>query len=352
MKKLIRNPEKFDVLELFSSMATTNGYKINNLTSIEEFISCVKASIEESANNDITKFGKRIETQFAYVVGALGKAKLLKQEDSGNIYYTDDEIIAPDYKVILNDDSQILIEVKNFYSKDIKKEFSLQKDYYLKVQRYSDINKISLKFAIYFTIMNQWVLLPISAFQENDTSYTIDLANAIAKSEMALIGDRRIGTTPNLEMHLLTNNSESKIVTTSGITDFTIRKIKFMCGNQEVTDDIEKNILFNLIRFGTWIEQDSEAIIENDKLLGIKIVYAPNELTEQGFEMIGLLSSMISNKFKELTIKNGKVESMDLGINPSEFKIFIPDDYDSKILPLWQFIINPNKDFKGLTMKE
>jgi hypothetical protein len=57
---------------------------------------------------------------------------------------------------------------------------------------------------------------------------------------------------------------------------------------------------------------------------------------------------MISNKFKELTIKNGKVEALDLGINPSEFKIFIPNDYDSQLLPLWQFIINSNEDFKGL----
>jgi Holliday junction resolvase len=351
MKKLTRNPEKFDVLELFSSMATTNGYKINNLSSVEEFISCVKSSIEESAKNDITKFGKRIESQFAYVVGALGKTRLLKQEDSGNIYYVDDEIIAPDYKVILNDDSQILIEVKNFYSNDLTKEFTLEKDYYIKLQKYSDINKISLKFAIYFTIMNQWVLLPISAFKENDTSYTIDLANAMAKSEMALLGDRMIATTPNLEIHILTNNSEAKIVTASGITDFTIRDTKFLCSNKEVTDDIEKNIFFNFIRFGTWIEEESEAIMDNDKLLGIKIVYAPKELTEQGFEVIGLLSSMISNKFKELTIKNGEVESMDLGINPSQFKIFIPDDYDSEILPLWQFIMSPSKDFKRLEEK-
>jgi len=125
-----------------------------------------------------------------------------------------------------------------------------------------------------------------------------------------------------------------------------------MCANQEVTDDIEKNILFNFISFGTWVEQDLELIMENDKLLGIKIVYAPNELTEQGYEIIGLLSGMISNKFKELTIKNGEVESMDLGINPSEFKIFIPNDYDSKILPLWQFIISPNENFKGLKVKD
>ncbi len=348
MKKLTRNPEKFDVLELFSSMATTNGYKINDLHSVEEFISCVKSSIKESATCDITKFGKRTESLFAYVAGALGKVKLLKQEDAGNIYYVGDEIIAPDYKAILNDDNQILIEVKNFYSEDIKKEFKLEKEYYLKLKRYSDMNNTPLKIAIYFTTMNQWVLLPIAAFKNNSNSYTIDFATAIAKSEMALLGDRMIGTTPNLEIHILTKKSEAKTIEASGIVDFTIRKTKFFCADQEVTDKIEQRILFDFIRYGKWVEDASETITEDGKLLGIKLIYAPVEQKGQGFEILGLLSEMISNKFKELTIRNDEIETLDLGANPKDFQILIPDNYDSKILPLWQFIIKPNEGFKGL----
>ncbi len=346
MIKQVRNPEKFDVLELFSSMATTNGYKINDIHSVENFISCVSSSIKESATNDRTKFGKRIESLFAYVAGALGKVKLLKQEDTGNIYYLGEEIIAPDYKAILKDDSQILIEVKNFHSLDIEKQFVLENDYYLKLKRYSDINKIPLKFAIYFSTMNQWVLLPISAFTKVDNSYKINFVTAIVKSEMAILGDRTIGTTPNLEIHLLTNKSEATTIKSSEIVDFTIRTTKFFCASQEVKNTNEQKILFDFIRYGSWVEKDPEVILEDEKFLGVKFIYAPIELTKQDFEIIGLLSGMISNKFKELTTSDGKIELLDLGLDPNDFQILIPNEYDSMTLPLWQFIINANEDFQ------
>jgi len=344
--KQTRNPEKFDVLELFSSMATTKGYKINDIHSVEEFISCVTDSIKESATNDRTKFGKRVESLFAYVAGALGHVKLLKQEDTGSIYYLGEEIIAPDYKVILKDNTQILIEVKNFYSPDIEKYFTIENDYYLKLKRYSDINKIPLKFAIYFSKMNQWFLLPISAFTKTENTFKINFITAMAKSEMAILGDRMIGTTPNLEIHLITNRDEASPINSSGIVGFTIRKTQCFCANQEVTNITEQKILFDFIRYGKWIEKDTEVIMDDDKFLGVKFIYAPTEVTEQPFEIIGLLSGMISNKFKELTTNDGKIELLDLGLNPNAFEILIPDGYDSSQLPLWQFIISANEDFE------
>jgi len=346
VKKLIRNPNKFDVLELFSSTAPSNGYKINSSQSIDNFIKEMSSSIRKSATNDTMKFGKRTESLFAYVIGALGQIKLLKQEDSGNIYSLDDDMLPADYKAILKDNSQLLIEVKNFYLKDFKKEFILKKDYYLKLQKYADINNIPLKFAIYFSTMNQWVLLPITAFKKNKKTFSIDVATAFAKSEMSLLGDRMIGTTPNLEIHILTNKNESKPIPTSEIVNFTIREIKFFCNKNEIKNTIEKDIVFNLIRHGEW-EADTEIIMEKDNFLGIKFIYAPIKISEQNFEIIGTLSSMISNKFKEMTISNGEVEALDLDLNPSLFKIFIPNNYDSQDLPLWQLIIQANKEFKG-----
>ena len=348
MKKLQRNPEKFDVLDLFSTMSINYNYNLSNNISVNDFINRIQTSIKQSQDNDMLKHGKRIESLFAYIVGALGEVKLLTQEDSGNIYYVGDEILAPDYRLTLNNGEQIFVEVKNFYTTDLTKEYRLTKEYFNKLKIYSELNNIKLKFAIYFTTMNKWVLLPIEAFNETSNSYDIDFVTAFAKSEMSLLGDRMIGTTPNLEIHILTNEYEAQKIDTSGITGFTIRETKFFCANQEIKDIIEQNILYNLVMYGTWIEKSTEAIMNENKLLGIKFIYSPSELTEQNFEMIGLLSSMISNKFKELTIKNGKVEALDLGINPSEFKIFIPNDYDSQLLPLWQFIINSNEDFKGI----
>jgi hypothetical protein len=42
--------------------------------------------------------------------------KLLKQEDAGAIYANRKDLKVPDYRAILADDSQLLVEVKNFRS--------------------------------------------------------------------------------------------------------------------------------------------------------------------------------------------------------------------------------------------
>lgn len=138
-----------------------------------------------------------------------------------------------------------------------------------------------------------------------------------------------------------TNKDEAKEIKAS-VTQFTIRETKCYCSEKQITNNTEQGILLNLIRFGDWVEEN-EVIIEEGKVIGVKLVYSPQEITDQGFEIIGLLSSMISNRFKEQTINNGEIMSLDLSINPKDFSIFIPEGYDSEDLPLWQFIISPKE---------
>jgi hypothetical protein len=78
MKKLKRDAEKFDVLELFADMAAEHGYDLNDPVAQEDFVSRVRSSIEESKKSNIAIFGKRIESLFAYVAGALGKVISVK----------------------------------------------------------------------------------------------------------------------------------------------------------------------------------------------------------------------------------------------------------------------------------
>ncbi len=127
MKKLIRNPEKFDVLELFASMAAEQGYDLRDPVTQDDFVERVRISIEKSKNSNIAVFGKRVESLFAYVAGALGKVKLLKQEDSGDLYFVGDEVLAPDYRLTMLDGSQFLVEVKNCNLKQPEKKFSIKK---------------------------------------------------------------------------------------------------------------------------------------------------------------------------------------------------------------------------------
>lgn len=347
MKKLKRDAEKFDVLELFADMSTEHGYDLTDPLAQEDFVTRVRASIEESKRSSITIFGKRIESLFAYVVGALGKVVLLKQEDSGDIYFAGEEVLAPDYRLTFHDNEQLLVEVKNFHHTNPAEKYSINKTYFNKLKKYADLNGLDLKFAVYFSSWNLWALLAIESFEENKKSYTIDLAKALACSEMALLGDCMVGTTPDLELHLLADPEEANEIDDSGQVPFIIRDIKIYCAGNEVTNEEEKKIAFHLIQFGTWLERETEVIVSDNKILGIKFVYSPESQEDPNFAIIGNLSTMVTNGFKNHTVKNGDVVAIKLGFDPSVFKVLIPNDYNGQSLPLWRFVIQPNPNFKG-----
>lgn len=349
MKKITRDAEKFDVIDLFAAMAAEHGYKLDDQVSQNAFIDRVRCSIENSKNNDIAIFGKRAEALFAYVAGALGRTALLKQEDTGALYHTENDLLLPDYKLILDDGNSYLVEVKNFHNKDPRAKLVVKADYYKKLQKYSVMCNIDLLFAIYFSSWNRWVLVPITAFDAKDDSFEIDFATAMAKSEMSILGDCMVGTSPDLELVLLADKKEANKIDADGLAAFTIREIKIYCAGNEVLDAKEKEIAFYFMRFGDWIEKEAEAIVEHGKLLGMRFIYTPESKTEENFSLIGNLSSMISNMFKEHTMQDGKVVAVNSPLDPERFKVFISKDYKGKRLPLWRFIMQPNYEFTGLT---
>ena len=117
------------------------------------------------------------------------------------------------------------------------------------------------------------------------------------------------------------------------------------CAGNEIHEEEEKNIALYLIQFGTWIEKESEAIVDDGKLLGMKLVYSPESQEEPNFAIVGNLSTMISNGFREHTVQNGDVVALKLGLNPSVFKVLIPHDYKGQQLPLWRFVIESSPEF-------
>ena len=113
MKRIKRNPEKFEVIDLFTALGREHGYKLSVKEDVEDFIDRIGSSLKASQENPNLLHGKRVESLFAHVAGALGNCRLIKQEDSGEAFTTENNIQAPDYKVVLNDGSQYFIEVKN-----------------------------------------------------------------------------------------------------------------------------------------------------------------------------------------------------------------------------------------------
>jgi hypothetical protein len=348
VKRIKRNPEKFEVIDLFTAMGREHGYKLAVNEDADDFIKRIECSLKASIENPNILYGKRVESLFAHVAGALGNCKLIKQEDSGEAFSIDQDIQAPDYKVILKDGSQYFIEVKNCHFPNIKSPYPLNKAYIEKLEKYAELHSIPLMFAIYYSHQNKWFLLPKSSLTEQKTKYVTDFINAMAKNEMSLLGDRTIGTEPDLAIELIADPSKDASVDSRGQAKFIIGNVKLYCAGREISDDLEKTIAFYLIRFGNWNEQEAEGIYSGDVFKGVRFTYSPDfPPEEQKFSMIGELSSMISLSYSEQTTYERSVIALDTNLEPTVFSVEIPDGYKGNDLPLWQFIMQPNPDFKA-----
>jgi hypothetical protein len=346
MKRIARNPGKFEPLNLYTAIGRDAGYQLGSEAHYQHFIKAVEKSLKAGQANLNMLHGKRVEALFAHVAGALGQCLMVKAEDTGDIFVADEEVKIPDYRLVLRDRSQLLVEVKNCHGDGIKRPFSLKRDYVDQLDRYADINGASLKFAVFFSSWRTWCLLSRQSFQEKDDDLIITFPIAMARNEMSSIGDVMIATLPELKIELLADPAEAHAVDKRGRAQFIIRSAKLFCAGKEIVDRAEQAIAFRLMRSGKWPDT-SEAIVEDGKLLGIVITARPETSHEgQHFEGIGNLSSLVTSAYGEMTVKDRRPIALDVAADPAAFALYIPEDYKSDTLPLWRFVLQPNPDFQ------
>lgn len=174
----------------------------------------------------------------------------------------------------------------------------------------------------------------------------VSFARAMALNEMAILGDRTIATLPRMSVEFRTTpdlamepNEKSEVV-------FTIKSMKFECGNTEIVGDDAREIAFYLMRYGRWICGEPMALFEGRKVVALQFVFEPEEVHEgQGFKTIGGLSQMVSSAYRELTVDDTGVVAIDIRHDPEIFTLRIPEGFKNETLPLWQFILQPDPKF-------
>lgn len=341
---MVRDPIKFGAIEYFSNIARKTGYQLNNDGDIQKFSEQMLLSLRKSTKSMTMLYGKRTEAMFAYVAGGLGKCRMIKCEDSGDIFVAGLSVQAPDYRLILEDGTKILVEVKNFRSKNMS-PFLLASEYHEKLERYAKLNEIELKIAVYFSDFKKWCLLSTKSFKKVKKGMEISIAAAFAKNEMSILGDVYVSTLPSLRLEMMTSPEEANMLNDDGQAAITFRSSKIFCANVELHSDIDQRIAFYFMRFGNW-PQRAEAVVIGGRLHGVIFTCSTDETFEdQPFSAIGDLSSMISWAFAEHTIQDGQVTALDVIYDPDAFSPKIPKEHKSKELPLWQFIVMPNYDF-------
>ncbi|MGV1768016.1 hypothetical protein [Rhizobium rhizogenes] len=90
---------------------------------------------------------------------SLGEYKLLKTEDTG-VVHAEGKFTAPDFRLVLQDGTQRLIDVKNVYlAAPLQQRLVLRKVDVEKLTAYAEATSCPLKIAVYWAQWRFWSLV-------------------------------------------------------------------------------------------------------------------------------------------------------------------------------------------------
>ncbi|MPM78131.1 hypothetical protein SDC9_125142 [bioreactor metagenome] len=337
MKRIVRMPEKFDLIDLcdeFIQRSDLGLKKITDITKIQEII----AKSIESYQSPTMLYGRRTEIMFAYIAAILNECCFVKKEDQGDLYLQPEyDLLIPDYRIITRDKTQFFVEVKNCHTTKHKHHnFRLPKKYVDKILNYCNLFSLEVKFAVYWSAWNIWVLFGLEDFDIDGNNYTISLETSILKNQMSILGDFELGTLPPLSVKFLIDYPTPIRVKELSENGFISQQVEFRCGGNLITTSFEKKLAFFLMQFSNWhqVVITQKDISESKRTL--EYLISPEErISGQDFELLGFMSSMISQKYKLITAPKGEIEQLSPNIDLAELGFALPKNYSSKELPLW-----------------
>ena len=341
MKQLPRNPMRFDVFDTFARFAREHQIPLYAATAQEDFVAALRTSIARSLQDERLLHGRRTEAMFEAMVASLGQVQVLKQEDAGEVYLADDTLKVPDFRLVLTDGSQLLVEVKNHYQQDPGQAFAMSSSYLDGLVRYATQMNCELKVAVYWARWNTWTLVSPTVVRGQGERASLTFEDALRANEMWLLGDLMIGTRFPLRLRLYSDPTRSRSIDEHGEADFTASAIEMFCAERQITDETERNIAFQLMLFGDWPEEDEVLVVDN-KVEWIEFRFHPTEESGQEFAIIGSLSGMFSRAYALATLEAGTVKQLRTSDVPSRLGRLIPEGYKGKALPIWRLSIRPS----------
>jgi hypothetical protein len=279
---------------------------------------------------------------FEAMVVALGRYKLLKVEDTGRVYPAG-AYRAPDFRIVLEDDEQWLVEVKNVYEEDPYKQQRqiMTPSYLASLDTYARATRATLKVAVYWARWGIWTLVSPHDLLDENGYLKLDMQHALRFNELGRLGDMTIGTTPPLTLRLSADPSKPNAIDSDGVAPFTVGEVTMLCEDRVLTRQDEREMAWIFMTLREWAEQDVKAIVDDGKLSAIEYAWLPNERANEGaerFEMIGTLSRMFSRYYTQQASGTAGAVQIELEHRPNWFAPLISADYKSDALPLWRFV--------------
>ena len=345
----------FDLLSVFANFSLEKGMPINQASTIAEFVNSAKTALSDAQEDDALLHGQRAQAMFEAMLVSMGAFRLLKSEDNGRVH-SDGSHIAPDFRIVLDDKEQWLVEVKNIYIPDPFQQSRriMKKAYLEKLEKYSQATGGKLKLAVYWAKWHIWTLVSPDRFADGAIlrtlftsgdrfsprrklkTATLDLLKA---NELGRLGDRMIGSKPPLKFRLLADSAHPISEVTDGSVGFTIGDVQLFCGEEEINDPIEREIAWTLMLYGDWEVTDPEIVSEGGTTIGVEYQWWPSQRQKQGYEIIGTLSQIFTRHYSALTVEGQDVVQLHVPQRPGWLSPLVEPVHEVKSLPLWVFTL-------------
>lgn len=335
----------FDLLHLLARFSRERKISVTEPQTAREFLAEIGTQLDKALTDKALIQGQRTAAMFEAMVVALGRYKLLKAEDTGRVYPAG-LYRAPDFRIVLEDDEQWLVEVKNVYEEDPYRQQRqiMTPSYLASLDKYAQATRASLKVAVYWARWAIWTLVsPLDLLDQNGY-LKLDMKHAVRFNELGRLGDITIGTTPPLTLRLSANPSKPNTIGPDGLAPFTVGEVTMLSEERVLARPDEREMAWTLMTLGEWAAQDVKAIVIDGKLSAIEYSWLPNERANEQterFEMIGTLSRMFSRYYAQQASGKSGAAQIELEHRPNWFAPLISSDYKSDALPLWRFIQKP-----------
>lgn len=248
----------FDILNELGKFGAEQQISLRDPGAKNAFAAHVAEAVDRALADPLLIYGQRTEAMFEALLVSLGEYRLLKPEDNGRAFPVD-RFAASDFRVVLNDGAQWLIEVKNVYEAEpfAQTRKLLDRDYLGRLSAYAKATGGELKLAIFWARWSLWTLVSPDRLVDGNGDLTLDMMTAMKVNELGQLGDRSIGTRAPLRLRLTADQTRTGPIGSDGSVVIVFGGSQAFCEDREIVDPVELEIAWIFMQHGDW-EADCE----------------------------------------------------------------------------------------------
>jgi hypothetical protein len=343
LKHIKSNDSGLAIFRAFGDFARSHGVGLHDEATRDDFLAQVARDVVDQRNRPTVVYGYRTQSMFAYVAASLGGCTAIVEEDSGDFFASNPQLLRPDFRVLTTRGKQYFVEVKNFHQGDAKTPFRIKQDYIARLRAYAKLFSLPLRVAIYWSQWGLWTLVGEDAFVTSGAHLIVDLPRAYQHDEMVVLGDELIGIPYPLAFRVYTDPTKPRAVRVGEPFEITIQRCAMVVREHEILDALERKLAIYFMMYGTWDENDEPMHVENGEAIYFDFQVGSASARDAGeqFAIVGSLSQLASRQYREHTANNEAVQQLRPDIEPARLGIRIPAGYAGKVLKMCRLRIQP-----------